>query len=122
MLENLIFNNELVFNSIQAVEGAKATTFGHIGSSILNNQKVFYMADAVSSTTNTIDGFTKGGQLIGYALAVLFFVLGALQFMVGSEESSRKAKKRWIGTAVGLIVCVAAYMLRDYVKSKANFQ
>ncbi|MDT2525130.1 pilin [Enterococcus raffinosus] len=121
MLDSLLLKSSLLTDGFMAIEGAKNYSFGKLGVAMMGVNSRMLMADAVGSTTSTIDGFTKGGQLIGYALAVLFFVLGALQYMVGGEESMRKAKKRWLGCAVGLIVCVGAYLIRDYIKAKANF-
>lgn len=77
--------------------------------------------DAVSSATGTIDQLTNGVKLICYAGAALSFAVGAAQYLTGGDESMRKAKHRWIGAAVGLIVAVGVTVIRDYIKSKAQF-
>ncbi|MBZ2406653.1 pilin [Liquorilactobacillus hordei] len=80
-----------------------------------------FLYDAVSSATSTIDSLTSGVQLICYAMAALFFAFGAGQYITGGDESMRKAKHRWVGAGVGLIVAVAAAIIRDYIKAKSNF-
>lgn len=89
-----------------------------IQSKHLENSIIF---DAVSSATGTIDQLTNGVQVISYAAAALFLAFGAAQYITGGDESMRKAKHRWIGVVVGLIVAVGTMVIRDYIKSKAQF-
>lgn len=83
------------------------------------NQQIF---DAVSNATGTIDSLTNGVKLICYAGAALSFAVGAGQYLTGGDEAMRKAKHRWIGAGVGLIVAVGVTVIRDYIKSKAQFK
>ena len=84
----------------------------------LENPQLF---DAVSSATGTINQLTGGVRTICFAGAALSFAFGAGQYLTGGDESMRKAKHRWIGAGVGLVVAVGATVIRDYIQSKANF-
>lgn len=103
---------------VENVRSALVSSLSKIQAKNLENNRIF---DAVSSATGTIDQLTNGIQLICYAAAALFLAVGAFQYLTGGDESMRKAKHRWIGVGVGLIVAVGTMVIRDYIKSKAQF-
>lgn len=80
----------------------------------------FLMADVGRNTANTIKtgaNDLKIAALVGMGASIMY---GAGLFGMGGEDGARAAKKRWTRAAIGIVVCVAAWFLLDWLKGYAT--
>lgn len=69
----------------------------------------------------TINNLTTAGQLIGGALATVFFVIAAIQHENGSEENIQKSKKRITAIIVGIALCAGCFVIKAWISSMMAF-
>lgn len=77
-------------------------------------------ADVGQNTANvikTIANDLKIAALVGMGASIMW---GAGLFGMGGEEGARNAKKRWTRAAIGIVVCVAAWFILNWLEGYAS--
>ncbi len=77
--------------------------------------------DAVNSTVQLLYEIVKWGQMIALPLAAIAFLVGGILQMTGGSEGGRKARPWYIGSAIGLVVCLGCTALAQTLQNKITF-
>lgn len=83
-------------------------------------QSFFINASVGQNTANvikTVANDLKIAALFGMAASIMW---GAGLFGIGGEEGARNAKKRWVRAGVGIVVCIAAWFIMNWLKGYAE--
>lgn len=75
------------------------------------------VGQSTANTITTVANDIKIAALVGMGASIMW---GAGQFGIGGEDSARKAKNRWIHAGVGIVVCVAAWFIMNWLEGYAN--
>lgn len=77
--------------------------------------------DAVNSTVQLLYEIVKWGQMIALPLAAIAFLVGGILQMTGGSEGGRKARPWYIGSAIGLVVCLGCTAMAQTLQNKIVF-
>ncbi|MDM0612789.1 hypothetical protein QTH09_17400 [Clostridium perfringens] len=77
--------------------------------------------DAVTSTIQFLYEIVKWGQMAALPLAAIAFLVGGILQMTGGAEGGRKARPWYIGSAVGLVVCLGCTAIAQTLQNKIVF-
>ena len=82
--------------------------------------QAFLFADVGNNTANIIKQVANNLQIAALAGMAASIMWGAGLFGMGGEEGARSAKKRWVRAAVGIVVCIAAWFIMNWLKGYAS--
>lgn len=77
--------------------------------------------DVIAKLVELGNEVVKWIQLLGIPSSAIAFGIGGIQHIFGGAEGVRKAKPWYIGSAVGLLIILAASSLATFLKTKMNF-
>ncbi len=82
--------------------------------------QLYLGADVGRSTANTIRSVANDIKIAIIVAGGASIMWGALQYGVGGEDSVRLGKKRWKQAAIGIIVCIAAWFIMNWLEGYAT--
>lgn len=90
--------------------------------SLLSASPVFAQAADVSKIQNFITSIVQTLVLLAGTLATAFFVWGGVRYITssGNPETLEGAKKTIIYSAIGLTICLAAFVITNIVTQLAQ--
>ena len=90
--------------------------------SLLSASPVFAQAADVSKVQNFITSIVQTLVLLAGTLATAFFVWGGVRYITssGNPETLEGAKKTIIYSAIGLTICLAAFVITNIVTQLAQ--
>ena len=77
--------------------------------------------DAVNSTVQLLYEIVKWGQMLALPLSAIAFLVGGVLQITGGSEGGRNAKKWYIGSAIGLVVCLGCTAIVQTLQNKIVF-
>lgn len=84
------------------------------------NWQGFLFADVGNNTANIIKDVANNLKIAALVAMGASIMYGAGLFGIGGEEGARNAKKRWSRAAIGIIVCIAAWFLLNWLEGYAS--
>ncbi|HEC2146828.1 TPA: hypothetical protein R1903_002400 [Staphylococcus delphini] len=63
----------------------------------------------------------NGAQKIAIPASALFFAVGGFYWLSDGDNGKVKAKKVWMGVAIGLAVIYSALSIAEWIKSNIGF-
>lgn len=90
--------------------------------SLISASPVFAQAADVSKVQNFITNIVQILVVLAGTLATAFFVWGGVRYITssGNPETLESAKKTIIYSAIGLTICLAAFVLTNIVTQAAQ--
>ncbi|MBO3323836.1 hypothetical protein JJB67_15560 [Clostridium perfringens] len=77
--------------------------------------------DAVGSINQLLYEIVKWGQMLALPISAIAFLAGGILQMTGGAEGGRKARPWYIGSAIGLVVCLGCTAIAQTLQNKIVF-